>query len=409
MAIGVHETAWTSGSSTEASPLEPVDVSRIGWRALASGPHPWLRLCQHTLVTQSWFIAAAILYLLIGFALGAAYDQRISLGMYSGIHIVLYGNFLFAVIVWRMARQLYRRRPANPLRFVWADLTREFITPWRIFHALPALILLPLVLSMISSLKKMIPLIAPFSWDPVLAEFDSVLHGGYQPWELLQPLFGYPLVTYVFSVAYSVPWLMLVLLMQFWLTFSVSPRRMRFLLTYLLCWTLLGTGVAILFSSAGPIYYGRVVLGPDPFAPLLAYLGNVGQAYELPSSIAQAYLWTSYENGILSPGIGISAMPSLHISMAFLMVLVCWRVHWCARLATILYLLVLLVGSVLLAWHYAIDGYVSIFTTGLIYLGVTRVLARHESRPFQRSVVNIGLPWQLDRQQTKNIKQDFMQ
>jgi len=385
MAISVHETAWTSDPSTPISPTEiaepeSTDVTRVGWHTLASGPGPWLGLCQHVWITQSWFIAAAILYLLIGFALGAAYEQSISLGMYNDAHLVLYGNFLLAAIVWRMARQLYRHRPARPLRFVWADLTREFVTPWRIFNALPALILLPLVLSMVTSLKRIIPVIAPFSWDPALTEFDRLLHGGYQPWELLQPLLGYPLVTYIFSVAYALPALTLVLMMQFWLTFSASPRRIRFLLTYLLCWTLLGTGLAILFSSAGPVYYGRVAAGPDPFAPLLAYLSDVGQAYELPSLIAQTYLWTSYEKDYLGFGNGISAMPSLHLSMAFLLVLVCWRTHWSIRLATILFLAVLLAGSVHLAWHYAVDGYVGIAVTGLIYLAVNRALARLEGR-----------------------------
>jgi len=376
----VHETAWIRDPSTDIAEQEPTDVTRVGWQTLASRSSPWLRLCQHAWATQSWFIAAAILYMLVGFTLGAAYDQRISLGMYKDVHLVLYGVFLFVVIVWRMVRQLYLHRPVSPLRFVWRDLAHEFITPWRIFNALPALILLPLVLSMVSSLKRIIPLIVPFSWDPALANFDRLLHGGYQPWELLQPFLGYPLVTYIFSVAYALPWYTLILMMQFWLTFSVNPQRMRFLLTYLLCWTLLGTGLAILFSSAGPVYYGRVVIGPDPFVPLLAYLGDVGQAYELPSSIAQAYLWDSYEKDFLRLGNGISAMPSLHLAMAFLLVLVSWRMHWCVRLVAILFLAALLVGSVHLAWHYAIDGYVGIVATGLIYLMVTRLLARHEGR-----------------------------
>ena len=359
---------------------ESAHATRISWRSLASGSGPWLNLCRHTLATHYWFIAAAILYLIVGFALGVAYEQSINFGMYSNAHLVLYGNFLLAVIIWRITRQLYRHRPENPLSFVWKDLTHGFITPWRVFNALPPLILLPLVLSTVTSLKKLIPQIAPFSWDPALAEFDRLLHGGYYPWELLQPLLGYPLVTYIVSVAYSLPALTLVLMMQFWLTFSVTPRRMRFLLTYLLCWILLGTAMAILFSSVGPIYYGRVVVGPDPFAPLMAYLGDVGQVYELPSSIAQAYLWNSYEKDYLGFGNGISAMPSLHLSMAFLVVLACWQRHWSIRLATILFLTITLAGSIHLAWHYAVDGYVGIAITGLIYLAITRALAWQDGR-----------------------------
>jgi len=296
------------------------------------------------------------------------------------VHFVLYGAFLFAALVWRMIQQCYRHRPVSPLRFVWADWTGAFITPWRIANALPALILIPLVLSMVSSLKRMIPLIAPFSWDPALADADYLLHGGHQPWELLQPVLGSPPVTYFFSVAYTLPWFTLIVLLQFWMTFSTDPRRMRFLLTYLLCWTLLGTGLAILFSSAGPAYYGRVAVGADPFAPLLAYLGDVGQSYELPSQIAQAYLWDSYQKDFLRLGNGISAMPSLHLAMAFLLVLASWRLHWCFRLAAGLFLIVLLAGSVHLAWHYAVDGYAGIAAAGTIYLAVCRALTWREGR-----------------------------
>jgi PAP2 superfamily len=368
----------SSGITESETAPYAADVTRLEWRAFTAGPGPWLRSCRHVMATHSWFIVAALLYLLIGYTVGALYDQRINIGMYSGVHLILYGNFLLAVIIWRTGWRLYRHRPAHPFHFIWMDLTREFITPWRIFNSLPALILLPLVISVATSMKRMIPLISPFSWDPTLAEFDRLLHGGNQPWELLQPFLGYPVVTYALSVAYSLPWFTLIIMMQFWLTFSLSPRRMRFLLTYLLCPTLLGTGLAIVFSSAGPIYYGRVVEGPDPFTPLLAYLNEVGQAYDLPSAMAQAYLWAGYENGSLNIGAGISAMPSLHLSMAFLLVLVCWRLHWSVRLATVLYLIVLLTGSVHLGWHYAIDGYVGIAATGLIYLTVTRALAWRE-------------------------------
>ncbi|NIR61095.1 MAG: hypothetical protein GWO02_17130, partial [Gammaproteobacteria bacterium] len=64
--------------------------------------------------------------------------------------------------------------------------------------------------------------------------------------------------------------------------------------------------------------------------------------------------------------------PSMHIAMGFFFVLVAWRYHWALRLVAVAYLLVLLVGSVHLAWHYAIDGYAGILGTYAIWWGLGR-------------------------------------
>jgi len=39
-------------------------------------------------------------------------------------------------------------------------------------------------------LKNTLPLIMPFYADPALAAFDAALHGGVDPWRLIEPLFS---------------------------------------------------------------------------------------------------------------------------------------------------------------------------------------------------------------------------
>ena len=172
----------------------------------------------------------------------------------------------------------------------------------------------------------------------------------------------------------------MIILLKFWLAFTLDPQRVRFLVTFVLCWLLLGSVAATLFSSVGPVYYGNFVDGFDPFVPLVSYLDSVGESYRMLTRSSQDYLWQAYVNGELRAGVGISAMPSLHISMRYFFVLVTWRYHWIFRVVSLVYLLNLLIGSVHLAWHYAIDGYVAILGTHLIWWAVGRFMSWQERR-----------------------------
>jgi len=339
-----------------------------------------LRHGLRVLRQQAGFIAVALAYLIAGYIVTRLYDQNVRLGLYNGTHAVIYLNFALAWIGFVVVRALLRERPDHPLRFAWQVLIERCLSPRRLVHAAPAFVLLPAVISMTTAIKRMIPVVQPFAWDPILAEVDRWLHGGVAPWEWLQPIVGYPSVTVAISIIYSLPWFVLVLLMQFWHTFTLDRRRLRFLITYVLCWAVQGNVIATALSSAGPIYYGRLFSGPDPFAPLVEYLSSVAQTHVLPSYLAQEYLWNSYQQDFLRLGSGISAMPSLHIAMGLLLVLSTWHLHRAVRVATLSFLIVLQIGAVHLGWHYAIDGYVALILTGTLWWGVGRCLDTHRRR-----------------------------
>jgi hypothetical protein len=92
--------------------------------------------------------------------------------------------------------------------------------------------------------------------------------------------------------------------------------------------------------------------------------------------LAQKALWSLYLSD--TPGIakGISAMPSLHVAIAALNAIVLYKFSKAAGVFGLLYLAVILVGSVHLGWHYAIDGYLSILAVAVIWWATGWALAR---------------------------------
>lgn len=152
-----------------------------------------------------------------------------------------------------------------------------------------------------------------------------------------------------------------------------EPVRSQFLMTLALVWILLGTGMAMTMSSAGPVYFGRVTGVVDPHEPLMAYLRMVDGETSLHAIAIQESLWTSYtEWG------GITAMPSLHLAIITAVILAGIRTHRWLALGLVPFGIMILVGSVHLGWHYAIDSYVGIGATLLLWR-----LCGHHMRAWQ--------------------------
>lgn len=247
----------------------------------------------------------------------------------------------------------------SPTVVLTKTLFNTILTPGRIANGFHAFIATGFFAIGFTTLKSNIPKVHPFSWDEALMHLDRVLHFGMLPHEILAPLFQYPLVTFLVNVAYNA-WFFLLMGYYLWQGFrdENTMLRQQFFISYLLCWVL-GTGLmGTILSSAGPSFYGRLLPGPDPYAGLMAYLNHVSSIYPVWALSTQDMLWQSYEEskGLIS---GISAMPSMHVATSVIYFL-CARaagIRWLTWLTGI-FAATILIGSVLLAWHYAVDGYV---------------------------------------------------
>lgn len=219
------------------------------------------------------------------------------------------------------------------------------------FHALAALT--PMMIAF-TAVKQNISAIHPFSWDKTFAQWDRAMGMGLMPWEILAPL-NYPAISIILNFAYHV-WFILMFGVLIWQAFSTrtSALRMQFLLAFCFVWFFGGSVLAIVFSSAGPCFYGNLFAEPNPFAPQMAYLQAIGPQW-IWSLNVQHDLWHSYVTGE-GPISGISAMPSMHVIVATLNALIGWKVNRRLGIALSLFAGLIVLGSVHLLWHYAVDS-----------------------------------------------------
>ncbi|MCH9054132.1 MAG: phosphatase PAP2 family protein, partial [Proteobacteria bacterium] len=271
------------------------------------------------------FIALILGYTLAGWVttslLGA--EERFVPLLYSETMAIIIGLFLVAFFGGYPIYVMVVVRPKRLTAYIVANMGDRFLTRRLLLAALPVFVFIPVLLGVVTSLKSLIPAMNPYGWDVTFAAWDRTLHGGVDPWRLLQPLLGHPLVSASINLGYN-SWLAVLYIVLLWQAFSTrDPRlRMQFLLTFVLAWIVLGTFAATALSSVGPVYFGRVTGAEDSFAPLMAYLQSVNEIYPVGALNAQEYLWKVYQEGGYAPGSGISAMPSLHVAMVFLFALV---------------------------------------------------------------------------------------
>jgi hypothetical protein len=340
-----------------------------------------------TLRLHSLFLALVLFYLVAALIAAIIYDSfnKLSISLYSDTLILMTTLFFVIYFIGYALYVMIFIRPDSPIEYFLVALKTNQLTMERLLNALPVFLFLPIFMSTFTSFKTMIPVINPFSWDYRLAKLDAIVHGGIQPWRLLQPVFGYPLFTSVINFFYNL-WFFVMFGVLFWQTFSLRNRRLRmqFLLTFMLLWILLGTFAAIIFSSAGPCYYGRLVEGKDIYKPLMEYLESAKESYPVWALGTQEILWQSYKNGGVGQVTGISAMPSMHVSIVFLFALLGWRTHRIVGIGFSIFAVLIMIGCVHLGWHYAIDAYLSIVLTWLIWWCVGRLLV-------WRGVVSVSL------------------
>jgi hypothetical protein len=320
------------------------------------------------------WLAALVLFYLAAAYLVAGYHgltQGLSLSRYVLVVPQMTAIYLLFFALLYLVYVMVVIRPARLIRYLVTDIQENWLITERFLGGFVVVLILQLFFSIFTSMKAMIPVIHPFSWDTTLAEWDRMLHGGVDPWALMHPLVGHPLVTTVINFLYQC-WLYILYGVLVWQAFALNDQRLRlqFFLTLVATWALLGNLAATLLSSAGPVYFGRVTGLEDPFGPLMGYLRAANETSPVWALEIHDRLWDTYTANTDQLGKGISAMPSIHVATSVLFALTTWRFSRRLGVVLWLYAVAILVGSVHLAWHYALDGYLAAVATCLLWIGV---------------------------------------
>jgi len=322
-------------------------------------------------------------------ALAMLLSRQFGAPIKSDLGAVVFRHFLskvpqliFVVLFWRLIVLTYVDKVPDRMAALKSEV-RGFVTDRpRLLGGAIAMLIMTAVLVSYGQLKSLIPLIEPFGWDRAFMTLDRALHFGFDPYQILHAVLGWDLSLVFFAGMYNI-WLILAYFVLFGTCFMQpdSPARLQFLIAFLLTWAVGGNLIATIFSSAGPPYYALLGFG-DAYAPLFDRLSAHAATGALTVVDTQALLWRLYD----APDSvsAISAFPSMHVASSVLMALIGFKIARWLGIALSIFAGSMMIGSVLLGWHYAVDGYAGALIAGAAWL-FSGWLVRSRFGPFAKA------------------------
>jgi PAP2 superfamily len=326
-----------------------------------------------------YLYAFTLFALLTAFIVGRITHIQSDVSTVEGFGAILANVFLLSGCLAAMGGLVWLgavKKSASPARDGIRFLQRYLCdAPW-LSRALNALLIVTVFFISFGGLKGSIAVLSAFSWDTALAHLDRALAFGHDPYTWLWPVLKSPLAVMALNVLYNV-WFFFVL--ASFLAVAIIRRetlRHQYLMAFMATWFVGGFLIAMGFSSAGPCYFERLGLGHD-FDPLMNALQAANRHYGIWALSTQDTLWAGY-TGARDGSVGISAFPSMHVATAVLMALFAAATSRTFGLFMWAYAALIVVGSIALGWHYAVDSYASV-VIALVFWALSGLYARRRA------------------------------
>ena len=303
-------------------------------------------------------------------------DAEYSIMPYLDIAMTVVAPSVFAVsLVLYLAYLIFVLRPPRPISVMKEFYRSVLLDKRRYAKAIPILTIMTFGLAGFTDFKSMIGLITAYEWDVTFMKLDRAIHFGQDPWRLLFPIFGNEIATIILNFFYHM-WFFIMYV--FWVsatwTSNDSGWERQFLLSFILVWIIGGTVLAIYWSSMGPVFYDIIDPANNPFQDQVDELYRMNENVEVWALTVQETLRETYFDPQPSKVAGISAMPSMHNATSTLFVFAGFRIWKPLGWAMLAFLICIMIGSVHLAWHYAVDAYAGVLIAIIIWFVSCRLI-----------------------------------
>jgi len=338
----------------------------------------FLSLDMEVLYQNSVLITIFVIYTGIGsiFLWSKDLFQYADFTLYKTIFFWIFSFLLFAKLLTYLVKNSIREgycflktdRLFNDLKVNWLDANVIIAVTVPFF-------LNSVLLSFFGSIKSLIQFINPYYLDQPLVSLDRFIHFGFNPWEITHALFGSVTATVAIDLMYQL-WFVALMGYTSWmiLNYKLGVTRAKFLVCYVLTWTILGSVLAVMLAAVGPCFYEPILGSSGVYEPLMSRLHEISEIrkgwdgdHGLYAMKNQATVVGYFTDNTIGIGSGITAMPSMHVSFAMLLFLSTRELNKKAGYITLIYLFFVQVGSVHLGWHYAVDGYISMILTWILW------------------------------------------
>jgi hypothetical protein len=287
---------------------------------------------------------------------------------------------VFAILSYITARLGYMfKQPLSPIAPLAWDKAYFRTFPWR--EILVSVSGYTLTMTCFTVHKSLFIGRDGYRHDAWLAQLDQTILGD-NGWVLTHTWFPSSSATHVFDILYHPAFYpMLVGYLVCATTRSKPALRYTYMASFVAGFVFIGMIMPAALNSAGPIYDGDLFGDGSTFGPLKvaidAHQDTIGK---MSAALFQEYLLNTKLNDVANFGSGISAMPSMHVVMAFLWAFAAWHINRILGVVVTAYAILIWLISVHLGWHYFVDGLVGLFAIGAVWAILGRIFGLYSTQ-----------------------------